>query len=93
MDQPQITVTKQTYTLPTTVLGKDDQGRTLVACPFCGDEAAVEQDGRVACPTGQAIQRMLDEARPALEKAVDDLFKTDRFTGIQLMPGQAVLDA
>lgn len=69
MDGPQITVHKQSHYLPTSILGKDGQGRTLVACPFCGDEAYVDPDrgNMVICPTGDAMRQLLDSAMEAFD--------------------------
>lgn len=59
---PILTVHKQAYYVPTSVIGTDEQGRTLVACPFCGDEAYVEADGRVVCSGWAAVQTYLQAA-------------------------------
>jgi hypothetical protein len=64
-------IKKMTYVVPTSVLGYDDQGRMLVRCPECGDDATILDDGRIACPLGDAISDWLkQEARPLLDAAM-----------------------
>lgn len=52
----QFTVLKAVYELPASVVGQDDQGRTLVVCPQCSGAAHVEPDGRVVCEDWAPIQ-------------------------------------
>jgi len=47
------------YFTPVSVLGTDDDGRTLVRCPECGEDATVQDDGRIACPLGDAVNAKL----------------------------------
>lgn len=48
-------VEKLACLVPTSVLGTDEQGRMLVACPTCHEPAPVLADGTIACPLGEAI--------------------------------------
>lgn len=54
-------IKKYGYVMPVTVIGIDDQGRTLVVCPSrgCGDTAYIAEDGRLVCPSGDAITEYL----------------------------------
>ena len=49
-------VHKMAHYVPVTILGKDEQGRTLVRCPElgCGETATVMEDNSIVCPIGQA---------------------------------------
>lgn len=49
-------VWKSTAIVPVNVLGQDDEGRTLVRCPECGDTATVMEDGEIRCPFAETIQ-------------------------------------
>ena len=57
------------YYMPVNVIGADEQGRTLVQCPSrgCGDTAYVREDGRLVCPTGEAIDAILSRIIESLE--------------------------
>ena len=61
------------YTVSMPILGTDEQGRTLVQCPSrgCGDTAYIAEDGRVVCPTGEAVNEAMkaffDAALPDIE--------------------------
>jgi hypothetical protein len=45
------------------VVGKDDQGRTVVICPCCHEEAYVDPaDGRVVCSFREAMEAFLADA-------------------------------
>jgi hypothetical protein len=57
-----LTVRKTSYLVPVSIVGTDVHGRTVVICPQCHDEAPVEADGRVACPTSEAINELLATA-------------------------------
>ncbi len=60
-------VNKLTAIIPTSVLGTDEEGRTLVRCPTCGDTATVQADGRIICPLDEAISGWLrDQMRERL---------------------------
>lgn len=50
------------------VIGTDDQGRTIILCPIHRDEAYVEPDGRVVCPTQDAIDAVIHDAWLDMEK-------------------------
>lgn len=52
--QPETSVRKVVHHLQVAVVGTDEQGRTVVICPHCSDEAPIEADGRIACPLGEA---------------------------------------
>jgi len=54
-------VHKLTAIVPTSVLGTDEQGRTLVRCPECGETATVQDDGRITCSLHEAISEQLHE--------------------------------
>lgn len=71
MADEEITVKKIGYYMPVNVLGADEHGRTLVQCPSrgCGDTAYVAEDGRIVCPTDEAITACLSDAVAALESA------------------------
>jgi hypothetical protein len=47
------------YLQPVSIVGTDVHGRTVVICPHCSDEAVIEADGRVGCPLGEALDRVL----------------------------------
>jgi hypothetical protein len=67
-----IEVKRMTYTVPAAVTGKDEQGRTTIICPHCDDDAYIDpSDGRVVCPTGEAISSVLAAALPELEAFYD----------------------
>jgi len=52
-----------TWYVTVSVVGTDEQGRTLVLCPFCHERAHIDpDDGRIACPTGDSLQTFLDDA-------------------------------
>lgn len=61
MTEPEIHVKKLRGIGLVNVLGTDEQGRTLVQCPSrgCGDTAYIDADGRVVCPTGEAVSAYL----------------------------------
>jgi hypothetical protein len=56
---PELTARKVSYLQPVSTVGTDAQGRTVVICPHCSDEAVIEADGRIVCPTGEAIDGIL----------------------------------
>lgn len=62
-------IKKISYVAPVNVIGTDDDGRTLVMCPDCGDTAHLADDGRLVCPTGEAIGEYLRIAAAALTDA------------------------
>jgi hypothetical protein len=70
-----VEVHKMAYAVPVTVLGHDNQGRTLVRCPSrgCGETATVLDDGCVSCPVGEAEDSFLAEegARLIAQWSVD----------------------
>lgn len=64
-------VRKIAHKIPVNVIGTDDQGRTLVQCPSrgCGDIAYIADDGRLVCPSGEAIEEFLrDHVDPYLDR-------------------------
>ncbi len=63
-----LTVRRAVYWAPVSVIGTDEHGRTLIVCPHCSDERAyIAEDGRVVCPTGEAINRVLGAGLRDLE--------------------------
>lgn len=60
------------YVMPVNVIGADAQGRTLVQCPSpgCGDTAYIAEDGRLVCPTGEAIEEFLTRTIDVVDRAV-----------------------
>jgi hypothetical protein len=66
-DEPEITVRRVSYWQPVSVIGTDDQGRTLIVCPHCSDDAYIAEDGRVVCPLGEATNRLLEAGLRYLE--------------------------
>lgn len=69
-EKPKITVHKQVAVLPTTVLATDADGRpTSVMCPTHSEPAAVHEDGRITCPTCDALDALLAEAHDRLVAA------------------------
>ena len=50
------------------IIGTDDQGRTIILCPIHHDEAYVEPDGRVVCPTQDAMDAVIHSAWLDMEK-------------------------
>lgn len=72
MTDPEITVKKYAHYVPATILGKDEHGRTLIMCPSrgCGDTATIMEDGRVVCPTDEAMQEYLVRALAEFEPSV-----------------------
>lgn len=66
-DEPNITVRRIDYWTPTSVIGTDEHGRTLIVCPHCHDDAYIAEDGLVVCPTGEAINRVLGAGLRDLE--------------------------
>lgn len=64
-DNTTITVTAAKATIPAAIIGTDDRGRTIILCPIHHDEAYIELDGRVVCPTQDAMN---DFMRQALER-------------------------
>lgn len=69
----ELTVQRVSYYVQTSLLGTDEHGRTLVVCPSpgCGDTAYVDADGRIVCPTGEAISSFLAEAYDQLVEAAE----------------------
>lgn len=70
---PPPVVKKIGYVMPVNVIGTDDQGRTLIQCPArgCGDTAHIAEDGRLVCPSGDAITEYL---RAIIDREVDGCF-------------------
>lgn len=66
-DEPKITVRRAVYWAPVSVIGTDEQGRTLIVCPHCYDDAYIAEDGRVVCPLGEATNRALEAGLRRLE--------------------------
>ena len=66
-----LTVRRLVYWAPVSVVGRDDQGRTVVICPHCHDDAYIDEDGRVVCPTGEATNRLLEAGMAALEPTTE----------------------
>lgn len=62
----ELEVWKSTAIVPVSILGQDDEGRTLVRCPECGDTATVMEDGEIRCPFGETIQAALSTALEGL---------------------------
>lgn len=59
-----LTGPRAVYWTPVSVIGTDERGRTLIICPHCHDDAYIAEDGRVVCPTGEAINRLLEATWP-----------------------------
>lgn len=62
-------IRKYGHVITVTVIGVDDQGRTLVRCPArgCGESAYIDDDGRVICPTAESIAEFLSHAITIME--------------------------
>jgi hypothetical protein len=58
----QLDIQQVSYLMPVTILGTGEDGRTLVRCPECGDDATVLEDGRIYCPYGETIQNAVRNA-------------------------------
>jgi len=67
MTDPELTVTVFDSTIQAAIIGTDDQGRTIILCPIHHDEAYVEPDGRVVCPTQDAMDDFLRKAMEGLK--------------------------
>jgi hypothetical protein len=75
----EIAVWSAGYWVPASIIGTDEQCRTLIICPHCSDHAYIAEDGRVVCPLGEATNRLLEagladlglinEAPPALRRS------------------------
>lgn len=61
-DDVEFVVKAYPQTMTAAVLGTDEQGRTIILCPIHHDEAYVEPDGRVVCPTQDALDAFLVSA-------------------------------
>lgn len=59
------------YYQPMSIVGTDDQGRTVVVCPSCHDEAYLAEDGRVVCAFGEAQEAFLRDALSAYAEPTD----------------------
>ena len=66
-DEPKVTVRRAVYWAPVSVIGTDEHGRTLIICPHCSDYAYIAEDGRVVCPLGDTVNRLLEGALRDLE--------------------------
>lgn len=69
-------IKKYGHIMQVNVIGTDDQGRTLVVCPSpgCGDTAYIDDDGRLVCPTGEAINEYLRPYLAILDSEVNACF-------------------
>lgn len=68
-DDPEVVVKYKWY-LPTSKTGnRDEQGREEIYCPFCRDIAVIDFDGRVICPTDQAIMKYIREMGEGIDVA------------------------
>jgi hypothetical protein len=64
-----VTVKKLVGYAQVKVLGTDEQGRTQIACPACGDTATIMDDGHVFCPTHVALTvALFDGMRGAVQQ-------------------------
>lgn len=64
-----LTVRRAVYWTPVSVIGTDEHGRALIVCPHCHDDAYIAEDGHVVCPTGEAVNRVLEAGLRALGPA------------------------
>jgi hypothetical protein len=62
-----VEVYKASYVVPTSIVGTDEQGRTLVTCPSCHEPAPVLEDGTIACPLGEVEAEVLRQTLESLE--------------------------
>lgn len=62
MAEPEIIVQKATYSVPVSVTGVDEMGRTTIICPHCREDAYIEADGRVVCSMWQPAESFLAAA-------------------------------
>lgn len=53
------------HQMPVTVVGTDDQGRTVVMCPIHLEAAPVDADGRIRCPTQEAMDALVGQLAEA----------------------------
>lgn len=65
-------IKKYGYVMPVNVIGTDAQGRTLVQCPSrgCCDTEYIAENGRLVCPTGEAIEEFLTRTIDVLDRAL-----------------------
>lgn len=65
----EISATVMGATVMASIIGTDDQGRTIIICPVHHDEAYVEPDGRVVCPMQDAMNAFLADAMAKMQEA------------------------